>query len=491
MGGRFDGRNDERARPIPVFASSRSSVPPSRRLLLVSYHFPPDPSVGGLRWQKLARYARERGWGVDVLSLHPEALVTADLGRLADLPPDTRVFGVLPSTPRTTRAIERVWSALRPAKGTQPTGGAAGARSASRAMADLRWWPPGRGDLARAYHVWADAASGRAWARDAVRLGRAVVERGLHRAVVSSGPPHFCHSAARELARMAGIPFVMDMRDPWSLVQRLPDHLTSPLWMAMATAGERRSVRDAALVVTNTDPHRDALCRRHPAEAERIISITNGSDEDEPLPPRRWERRFVVAYAGTIYLDRDPRPLFQAAARTIRTLGLAPEEFGIELMGDVAALDGVPLRAMAEASGIAPFVQLHPAGPRAAAQSFLAGAALLLLLHQDSTYAIPAKLFEYLRHEAWVLALADRESAVERLLRGSSADVVAPEDVDGIAAVLERRMLAHRSGERPAAIVHEGAYGRRAQAERLLAEIERITGVTSQTGQAVEVAACT
>src|SRR2546422_7800891 len=51
--------------PVPVYATAER--PGQHRLLLISYHFPPDPAVGALRWQKLARYAAERGWGLDVM----------------------------------------------------------------------------------------------------------------------------------------------------------------------------------------------------------------------------------------------------------------------------------------------------------------------------------------------------------------------------------------------------------------------------------------
>ena len=37
-------------------------TPATDRLILVSYHFPPDTAIGALRWRKLARYAAERGW---------------------------------------------------------------------------------------------------------------------------------------------------------------------------------------------------------------------------------------------------------------------------------------------------------------------------------------------------------------------------------------------------------------------------------------------
>jgi len=50
--------------------------------------------------------------------------------------------------------------------------------------------------------------------------------------------------------------------------------------------------------------------------------------------------------------------------------------------------------------------------------------------------AIPSKVFEYMRYEAWLLALAEPRSATAQLLRDTPADVVRPDDVDALAGVL-------------------------------------------------------
>lgn len=466
--------------PVPIIATTRS-VEPSRRILLVSYHFPPDPAVGGVRWQKLSRFAAERGWGFDVLALHPAAVPAPDYGRLTDLPAGLEVHGIRPARSRPIEWINAAWRALQPRR----TGAAPGApvlRTGSFATSELRWMPRDRRDLIRAFHAFTRYLLGSRWARAAARTGSALIRPGVHQVVISSGPPHAAHLAARTIAERAGLPFVMDLRDPWRLVQRLPDDHASPLWMALAAHNERRCVRAADLIAVNTDPHRDALRSLYPDLAERIITIFNGADDDG-LPPHRPIRRFVVAYAGTVYLDRDPRPLFYAVGRLIRRHHLTPDDFGVEFMGDVAALDGIPLAAMARAAGIGEFVTLHPAGSQAAARAFLAQAALLVVLPQDSTFAIPAKLFDYLRHEAWVLALAARHSAVEVLLRESEADVVSPGDVEAITEILEQRYLQHRNGERPLPIARDDLFSRRRQADALFDAIEELVAGGSDAAE--------
>ncbi|MBK9692204.1 MAG: hypothetical protein IPO73_11055 [Gemmatimonadetes bacterium] len=72
------------------------------------------------------------------------------------------------------------------------------------------------------------------------------------------------HEAARRLAARTGLPLVVDMRDPWSLVNRLPEDLASPVVYWMAGRFEPRAVREAMLVVTNTAAARRELQARYP-----------------------------------------------------------------------------------------------------------------------------------------------------------------------------------------------------------------------------------
>src|SRR5690606_8111031 len=87
-----------------------------------------------------------------------------------------------------------------------------------------------------------------AWTRAAVRAATRSLQVRTYQAVVTSGPPHMVHRGGELLARRYGVPFVMDMRDPWSLVERLPAGVASPLWLQLARHHEGRCVEAAALI---------------------------------------------------------------------------------------------------------------------------------------------------------------------------------------------------------------------------------------------------
>jgi hypothetical protein len=184
--------------------------------------------------------------------------------------------------------------------------------------------------------------------------------------------------------------------------------------------------------------------------------------------------RFTVAYAGSIYIDRSPRLLFRAGARVVRELGLRPEQFGFAFIGHLDDAGGTSILAMARGEGLDGFVEVGPPQPRAAALEFLARAAVLVSLPQNVPLTVPSKIFEYMRFEAWLLALAAPATATADLLRGTGADVVAPEDVDGLTRALRGRYLQFARGERPAPIAANGRFSRRAEAARLFDMLEEL-----------------
>lgn len=455
----------------PFYAAPARGNHAQRRLLLVSHSFPPIRFVGALRWQKLGELAAARGWALDVIMQQPPPEAAGDATQLAAVPDGARLYGVALRESWLERVQRAAKRTVRQDAAHSPD--SQGARGSPSAPPDgpFSW-------IKRANRVGLYYAAHRRWAREAATLARDVVTP-QHVGVISSGPPHMAHVAAAEIARSHALPLFIDMRDPWSLGRRTGRELDSGLWWVLARHYERQAVRAASLVIANTEMFRSAMIRRYPEAAERTLTVMNGSDDD-PLPPRQVTERFVVAYAGSLYWDRDPRPLFRAAAIVIRQLGLGPDQFAVELMGDVKLAEGVSVEDIARSEGIADYVHLYDDDTRQRAMEFLARADLLVSLplvvsgtsrEAEVDITVPAKIFEYVRFDAWVLALADPGSATSEFLRHTTADVAPPHDVAGIADVLLRRYRDRANGIRPRAI-EDGRFSRRTQGLRLLDALE-------------------
>jgi hypothetical protein len=442
----------------------------TRRMLLVFFYFAPSAEVGALRWISLARFGAERGWAVDVVTLHPRFMGTLDPSRLAQLAPGVRLFGFSGEGPLWFRGLVGAWRRFNGTSGRTGGSGLGGHLDGSDlghalTAADAPVW---RRTLRSHVHF----MLGDGLARRATDLGSALARSTRYDVVVSSGPPHAAHSAARAIAASAGVPFVMDMRDPWSDDTAMPEEVRSTAWQRMARAHEDRCVSSAAAVVVTSEAHEELQVRKYPFLRGRVRTVMNGADTDA-IPKSRVRSRFLVAFAGMIYLGRDPRVLFRAAARVARDTGATPEQFAVEFMGDDAC-DGVPLTTIAEEAGLVSHFRSHGFRPRRDALEFLAEAAVLVSLPLRTTMTLPAKLFEYMRFDAWLLALAERGSATEALLRGTGADVVEPDNEARIVEVLRARFDDFRAGRRPVALNRDGRFDRATQSGRMFGLLEEI-----------------
>jgi glycosyltransferase involved in cell wall biosynthesis len=464
---------------------------PGRRLLLVSYHFPPAQTAGALRWQKLAPFLAQQGWGLDVISHGPVDLTDQALTELDSLPPGTRLYWVR-RRPSIEEKLERKLVGLRKAIGARwrragsiapPSvdAGAGGNRTRPSSIPPdaIRWQSDDGRAAARAIHSWLDFSHFGTWVSDVTKLGTQLASRQSYGMIATSGPPHLAHAAGVAIASAAAAPLMVDFRDPWSLRRRLPEPIASPVWFWLARRHERRIIRRAALIVTNTDVVRDELGRLYPDQRGSMVTVMNGSDED-PVPDRLRQERFVVAYAGGIYLDRNPRTFFRGAATMVRQLELTPDQFQVLFIGDVQRYGGLLVMSMAEEEGLGGYVTLRPSVPRSELLEQLASAAMLLSLPQDSRYAIPSKVFEYMQFEAWVLALAKSDSPTAMALDGTEADVVDPDQPDAIADALRRRYLQFAGGERPSRPDPQRKLSRKRQAMILLDAMETVLSATAK-----------
>ncbi len=449
------------------------------RLLLISPHFPPGQAAGARRWEKLARFAAERGWGLDVFTVAPEDLPAADFDRLDSLPEGTRVFGIRAKEHWLSRVADRAWELLRRLRSEDPKAEMSPASPTANPSApnwvkrsEVTYGLFTLSGWRRAYHATMEFVNDAAWAATAAEAAMQVFDPALHRAVVSCGPPHMVHRSARGLARRAGLPLIVDLRDPWSHAERVHGEVASRLWFRLAERFEFRAFEQASLIVMNTPAAREAMREEYPALADKLICVTNGFDDDE-IPEPAHNEVFVLAYTGAIYAGRSPRNLFRAVRIVAEELELHAADLQVELMGD---FDADAIIEMSQLEGVQALVTLHPAGSIRDVASLLSRAAILVNLPQDSNLAIPSKIFEYMVYPSWLLALAERDTATGQILAGTAADVIRPKDVEGMVRVIRRCYEAYRDGVRPAPIANALELGRAHQAAVLFDALEARVG---------------
>jgi hypothetical protein len=441
-----------------------------RRALLITYHFPPSTAAGAQRWDVFTRVAAERGWQFDVLT-------EAQPGE--SISPAVQVHRVADADHWVNRASS-VLVQLKNRRRTAPReSGVAAPPAQSRTATiepqvlrrvDMRF-PTTLMDLRRNLRAVLAYTSALPWMHAAAEAARRLVAANRYDVIIASGPPHVSAESARVAAEAAGVPLVLDFRDPWSLIDVIQEECASWTYFALAARLERRVVRACRLLVMNTPRAEQAMREVYPGTD--IIAVPNGFNGERPQS-RHPAERFIAAYAGTIYLDRDPRPLLAAIARITPELALGADNFVLRFYGKDLAYGGrSPEQLAAEAGLPAGMVESHAPLARRALFRELETAALLVNLPQGERQCVPSKVYEYLHFPAWVLGLEPAGTATHDVLASVGADIAQPGDVSAIADLLRTRITAFRAGVRPSPLAQPDQFFAPGEARRFFEAVEQ------------------
>jgi glycosyltransferase involved in cell wall biosynthesis len=374
----------------------------ARRILLATYFYPPDRSVGSHRWPPIVRHLRARGHEVTVLT-------TSAFGSLPDDRPWVLRTRDLQASPLLRRALRR--PAVIPAEGRPSVV----VPPAPRLLTDV---------LVPDAHVasWLPFA--------AARLRRVARERSIE-CVITNGPPDAAHLAALALGRDRPA-WIADFEDGWRFEPQREGGWPTRAQDRLDAALEARVVREADAVVGLSEPIAADFARRFGA---RAFTIPNAWDPEIAAadPPPLEPGTVSVVHAGNLShaTRRDPTALLAALellADTPIRLVLA----GRLVEADRRRLDGLSPRAAALVRHVGELDRPAAIGLQRAAD------VLLLLVTGPQRSVVTGKIFEYLAAGRPILAVSDENEATRIVRETRTGEVVSPWDPGAIAAALRR-----------------------------------------------------
>jgi glycosyltransferase involved in cell wall biosynthesis len=402
-----------------------------RTVLMITYYFPPAGGPGVQRMLKFAKYLPDFGWTPAVLTVREDAAYPVRDPSLArDIPPGTRVCRT--GITEFYRLYRRVAGTEAPLEGNRKSEHEGGIARVLR--------------LARAGLFVPDGRIG--WVPHALGPGTRFSSEVGAMAIVSSGPPFTANLIGGLISRRTHLPWVQDLRDPWTRAPFYPDR--PPLIRRLDERLEHWTLRHAdRTVAVNRGILEDFRARYSDLSPERLVTIPNGFDPaDFEGVPRVHPEKLTLVHTGTIHASRDPAALRAALADLVR------EEEGFAA-GFEIIFAGRPDGAVAEAFRAPPFDRItrflgyveHGVSLR-----LLRAADICLLLIGDEPQArgmLTGKIFEYLGSGTPILAIAPTDGeAAETISRCRCGWTHAPDDVAGLRERIRDLWRRRRAGER-------------------------------------------
>ena len=401
-----------------------------KKVLMITYHFPPEGGPAVQRVTKFVKYMNAFGYQPIVLTAGG-AKKLKDSSLLKDIPEQTDVYRV----------------------------------------AD-----PGRlfrGSLKKLFkkHFVPDKFA--MWRKRAVDEAVRLINKEKIEFIYSTSPPHSVQLIAERAAAKTGLPWVADFRDEWS-----EDPSFSESSFASFHKNMERSVIDTCdHLITITRTAADHFSEK--ISGDKVTFLANGFDPDDFNGIERSENsptgQLTIAYCGRLNRTHSPAPFFESLSSLLVENKIAADQLKIRIFGNPKNskyLKSFPV--LEQCVSVSSYLP-HTECIRELSSS---DALLLLATKMNWTQFLPAKMFEYFYLRKPILAVISGKGELnDALMEYGPVYIGYENDPDSISRAMlqlfndwKTRQLKDNADE-----VYISQFNRKDQTGRLCAIFDQLT----------------
>lgn len=374
-----------------------------RKVLIVTYYWPPAGGPGVQRWLKFAEYLPE--YGIEPIIYTPKnpSYPMIDNSLLEKLPKGLKVI----KTP--------IWEPYRLAEFFNPK---------SKDYKAGRFEKKEKQSLLTRLSVYIrgnffipDAR--KFWVKPSVKFLSNYLKENQIDVLITTGPPHSMHLIGLELKRKyPGLKWIADFRDPWTQISYHSELKLTKNSDKKHKELEKAVMKTADCVIATSFSDAEDYNRIGAAKTE---VITNGYESvDFEIEKKIQNQKFRISYSGNLESARNPVELWKA----LKELTDRNDEFRNQLELNFYGILSAEAEETIIENGLSKYLIKHGYVNHSAAVEGIVNSELLLLTNfpdSKSKGIIPGKLFEYLAARNPIIAIGPSDGDVSKILNRTDA----------------------------------------------------------------------
>ena len=399
-----------------------------KRVLVITYYWPPSGGSGVQRWVKFSKFLPENGWQPVIFTPENPDLALKDKTLEEEIPecaeiirrPIIEPYGIYR---RLCGKSEASQEEVNPINGQKKS-----------LMQRLSMYVRGNFFIPDPRCL---------WIRPSVRFLKKYLKEHPVDVIVSTGPPHSMHLIARQVALATGTPWIADFRDPWTKMFYFKHLHLGKRAEARHIRLEKQVLDDASVIVAVSPLVRDDFRKMTDTPVELITNGYDESDFEQVVEPDGY---FNIVHTGLFASDGNPEVLWKVLSEKCREDMTFKKMLRIRLAGktDRTITDSIMGYGLGEN-----LLDLGYQSHQTAVREQKGASLLLLPLRKEPEYkaVLPGKLFEYLASCRPVLGIGQTDGAMATILHETGAGTVFDwNDSMGIASYMDKCWAEFRTG---------------------------------------------
>jgi len=376
-----------------------------KKILIITYYWPPAGGPGVQRWLKFAKYLPEFGWKSIIYTPENPSYPLLDESLMKDVPEDLEIVRTKIWEPY--QLAEKLNKSNKKFKAGQFDVG-----NNQSWKSKLSIWVRGNFFIPDARVFWVNPST---------KFLEQYLKINNIETIVTSGPPHSMHLIGLNLKRkFPNLKWIADFRDPWTEISYYK-HLK------LTNRSDKKHRQLESQVFKNADitlatSYTDAENFRK--SGANAFCITNGFDETDSNPqtlqPSNSPTQFTLSYIGVLEQLRNPENLWKALDNLVKNNSDFAENFNLKFVGRI---DDKILETI-EKSSLKDHIQNLGYVSHDKAVDEMAKSSLLLITNfpnDSSKGIIPGKIFEYLATGKQIISFGPNEADVGKILDETKA----------------------------------------------------------------------